>query len=128
MSNGMSDSNKEYLYPDNQNNVTGIYSIIESTGSGMTRNKSAADVHDHPVYRETDFKSLQSDGHVMKKYHARFVVKKGRDGGLYAADMDQGIFTDGMTQEELVNNIHEAVECHFDVPSYEDVDIRIKYD
>jgi hypothetical protein len=39
--------------------------------------------------------------------------------------MEQGIFTDGMTEEELINNIHEAVECHFDVP-YSDVEIDIR--
>jgi hypothetical protein len=77
MSNGMSDSNKEYLYPDNQNNVTGIQSIIESTGSGMTRTNSAADISDHPVYQEMSFKSVHTDDMIMKKYRANFIVKKG---------------------------------------------------
>lgn len=51
----------------------------------------------------------------MKNYHARFEVIVGKDGGLYASDMKQGIFTDGMNREELVKNIQEAIECHFDV-------------
>jgi predicted RNase H-like HicB family nuclease len=94
----------------------------------MVSDKLATDAYGLPLFRETYFKPGGSDGSTMKKYHASFVVKKGRDGGLYAADIDQGIFTDGMTREELINNIHEAVECHFDIPSYEDVDIRIKFD
>lgn len=76
---------------------------------------------------ETGFISSNADSLYMKKYHASFEVKVGKDGGLYASDMEQGIFTDGMTREELIKNIHEAVECHFDVPSYKDVDIKIKY-
>lgn len=101
--------------------------IIQSWEPGMVSDKIAADAYGLPLYRETDFKPTQTEGPIMKKYHASFVVKKGKDGGLYAADMKQGIFTDGMTGDELINNIHEAVECHFDVPSYEDVDIRIIY-
>ena len=89
--------------------------------------KLAADAYSIPHYQEAGYKVTHADGHNMKKYHANFEVKTGRDGGLYAADMDQGIFTDGLTKEDLLNNIHEAVECHFDVPSFEDVDIHIKY-
>ncbi len=93
----------------------------------MVSDKLLADAPDLPLNMEMGFKPTKADGLIMKKHHARFVVKKGKDGGLYAADMEQGIFTDGMTKEELIKNIHEAVECHFDVPSYDEVDIRISY-
>ncbi|MGA9139431.1 MAG: hypothetical protein WBZ29_04350 [Methanocella sp.] len=89
--------------------------------------KSEADANTIPLYPETYFKPAQTDRPVMKKYHANFIVKVDEDGILCAADMEQGIFTDGMTKEELMKNIHEAVECHFDVPSYDEVDIRISY-
>jgi hypothetical protein len=129
MSYRRNDNNKGYLYRDNQNNVmVSSQPMTKSRGPGMVSDKMAADACGLPLFRETDFKPAEGDVSIMKKYHASFVVKKGKDGGLYAADMGQGIFTDGMTRDELINNIHEAVECHFDVPSYEDVDIRIKYD
>jgi len=42
-----------------------------------------------------------------------------------AADMEQGIFTDGRDEEELLKNINEAVECHFNVP-HDKVSITIR--
>lgn len=62
----------------------------------------------------------------MKKYHARFEVIKDEDGNLCAADKKQMIFTDGKTVDELVDNIRDAVECYFEVPS-DNVDIQVVY-
>jgi len=89
--------------------------------------RAAAKSHSISLSNETGFIASKTDGLYMKKYRASFEVKVGKDGGLYVSNMEQGIFTDGMTREELVKNIHEAVECHFDIPSYKDVDINIKY-
>ena len=52
----------------------------------------------------------------VKKYRANFKVESDET-GFYASDMEQGIFTDGETEEELKSNIREAVACHFNVPS-----------
>jgi len=57
----------------------------------------------------------QTDGPVMKKFRANFIVKKDEDGILCAADLGQGIFADGKTKDKLMADIREAVECHFDV-------------
>jgi len=89
--------------------------------------KLAADSYSISLYQETGYKAIETDLPHVKKYHANFEVKIGRDGGLYAADMDQGIFCEGMTKDELIHNIHEAVECHFDVPSFEEVEINLRY-
>lgn len=62
-----------------------------------------------------------------KKYRANFIVTKDKKGILCAADMEQGIFTDGKTKEEFIENIHEAVEVAFDIDSYLEADIRIRY-
>lgn len=85
----------------------------------------SANLCSSPLYRGTEYMPADIEWHNMKKYHANFNVRIGRNGGWIASDMEEGIFTDGRTREELINNIHEAVECHFDVPSYEDVDIKI---
>lgn len=79
-----------------------------------------------PLYRGPGYLHGFSDTLTMKKYHATFKVRVGRNGGLIASDMDQGIFTDARTWDELLANIHEAVECHFDVPSFNEVDIQIE--
>jgi predicted RNase H-like HicB family nuclease len=52
----------------------------------------------------------------MASLKATFQVLQDEDGYLCAADMEQGIFTDGRDEEELLKNINEAVECHFNVP------------
>ena len=96
-------------------------------GGLFLSNKTAVNACSTSLYREAGYNTIKADELYMKKYHANFVVKTGKDGGLYAADLDQGIFTDGMTRDELIQNIHEAVECHFDVPSFKEVDIRITY-
>jgi len=52
----------------------------------------------------------------MASLKATFEIIKDEDGYLCAADMEQGIFTDGRDEEELIKNINDAVECHFNVP------------
>jgi predicted RNase H-like HicB family nuclease len=61
-----------------------------------------------------------------KQFKANFEVIKDEDGFFCAADMKQGIFTDGKDMEELESNMKEAVECYFDVP-YTEVDIQVVY-
>ncbi|MCD1293867.1 hypothetical protein CUJ83_02495 [Methanocella sp. CWC-04] len=61
---------------------------------------------------------------MSKRFSATFKVEVDKDGYFCAADLEQGILTDGKDRDELLKNIDEAVECHFDVPSME-VDIRI---
>jgi predicted RNase H-like HicB family nuclease len=100
---------------------------IFDSQSIIKSDKSAADVYDHPIYRETNFKPAQINEPVMKKYRANFVVKKDEDGILCAADLEQGIFADGKTKEELMKDIREAVECHFEVsPEKVDVEVEIR--
>jgi predicted RNase H-like HicB family nuclease len=126
MDNLLKDNDKEYLYRENQN--AGIVPgklIIESQGPETVSDKSKANAYDLPLYRETGFKPSQADGSIMKKYRANFVVMKDEDGILCAADLDQGIFADGKTKEELMADIREAVECHFDV-SPENVDSEVE--
>lgn len=61
----------------------------------------------------------------MASFKAAFQVIQDEDGYLCAADMEQGIFADGNDEEELINSINEAVECHFNVP-HTKVSITIK--
>jgi len=39
--------------------------------------------------------------------------------------MEQGIFADGKTERELMEDIREAVECHFDLAP-EEVDSKVE--
>lgn len=78
-----------------------------------------------PLYREAIYKPVQTDRNTMKKHQANFVVTKDEDGILCAADLEQGIFADGRTERELVEDIKEAVECHFDV-SPEEVESKVE--
>ena len=43
-----------------------------------------------------------------------FLVKEAIEGGYNARVMDESIFTQGETLDELKINIREAVRCHFD--------------
>jgi predicted RNase H-like HicB family nuclease len=88
-------------------------------------NELAADAYKPSLLREVGYKHRRVDTPIMKKYRANFTVTKDRNGVLCAADMNQGIFTDGKNKEDLINNIREAVEVHFDVDSYSEVDINI---
>lgn len=43
-----------------------------------------------------------------------FIVKESEEGGYLASALNESIFTDGESLQELKNNIKEAVQCHFD--------------
>jgi len=63
---------------------------------------------------------------IMKKFKANFIVEKDEDGILCATDLEQGIFADGKTDEELMADIREAIECHFNIaPEFVDRDVDI---
>ena len=46
-----------------------------------------------------------------------FIVKEPPEGGYEARALDQSIFTDGDTIEELRQNVREAIHCHFETNS-----------
>jgi predicted RNase H-like HicB family nuclease len=43
-----------------------------------------------------------------------FYIEESLDGGYEARALGFDIFTDGETEDELKNNIRDAVHCHFD--------------
>ena len=43
-----------------------------------------------------------------------FIVEESPEGGYEAKALDQSIFTDGDTIEELRQNVREAIHCHFE--------------
>ena len=43
-----------------------------------------------------------------------FIVEESSEGGYEAKALDQSIFTDGDTIEELRQNVREAIHCHFE--------------
>jgi predicted RNase H-like HicB family nuclease len=43
-----------------------------------------------------------------------FTVEEAPEGGFTARAMEQSIFTEADTLDELRQNVREAVECHFD--------------
>ncbi len=88
--------------------------------------KLAANTCNLPLFQETGYKATQTNNSPMKKYNASFEVIRDEEGNLCAADKKQMIFTDGKTIEELMENIRDAVECYFEVPS-DDVDIIVEY-
>ncbi len=47
-----------------------------------------------------------------------FIVVESHEGGYEAKALNQSIFTEGDTLEELKQNVKEAVHCHFeeDIP------------
>ncbi len=49
----------------------------------------------------------------------QFSVEKGQDGYYVASAMNYAIITHAKTLEDLIKNIHEATELHF-----EDVDMK----
>jgi hypothetical protein len=53
------------------------------------------------------------------------VFRDPESGRLCANGVDHGIFTYARTYDGLIKKIREAVECHFDISSYKDVEIRI---
>ncbi len=46
-----------------------------------------------------------------------FIVEESPEGGYEARALDQSIFTDGDTIEELRQNVREAIHCHFETNS-----------
>jgi predicted RNase H-like HicB family nuclease len=44
----------------------------------------------------------------------QFVIEKEENGGYSAKALLFPIFTEGETLDEVVKNIYEAVDCHFD--------------
>ena len=44
----------------------------------------------------------------------QFSIQKAEEGGFFATAVHYSIFTQGETLDELMKNIREAVECHFD--------------
>lgn len=53
------------------------------------------------------------------------VFRDPESGRLCANGVNHGIFTFARTYDRLINKIREAVECHFDISSYKEVEIRI---
>ena len=43
-----------------------------------------------------------------------FIVEESEEGGYIASALNQSIFTDGDSLQELKSNVKEAVQCHFD--------------
>lgn len=43
-----------------------------------------------------------------------FVVEEAQEGGFQARALDEAIFTEGETLEELKSNIKDAMDCHYD--------------
>ena len=43
-----------------------------------------------------------------------FLIEEAEEGGFTAKALEEGIFTEGDTMEELKENIKEAVACHFE--------------
>ena len=43
-----------------------------------------------------------------------FIVKESEEGGYIASGLNDSIFTDGHTLQELKSNVKEAVLCHFE--------------
>jgi len=44
----------------------------------------------------------------------QFLIQKVREDGYIAKAVDESIFTEGDTIEEIKRNISEAIECHFE--------------
>ena len=56
-----------------------------------------------------------------------FLVDEDVDGGYCARALGEAIFTEGETREELVHNIRDAVQCHFDSPEQMPRILRLHY-
>lgn len=63
---------------------------------------------------------------MSAKIEVTFQVFRDPDTGrLCANGVNHGIFTFARTYDGLVKKIRDAVECHFDLSSYKEADIRI---
>lgn len=56
-----------------------------------------------------------------------FMVEEDATGGYVARALGQNIFTEGETRDELVDNVREAVRCHFERPEDAPKVIRLHY-
>ena len=50
----------------------------------------------------------------MNNNEILFIIHKSLEGGFEARALDESIFTEGESLDELKNNIREAVACHFE--------------
>jgi len=63
---------------------------------------------------------------MSSKKEVTFQVFRDPDSGrLCANGVNHGIFTFARTYDGLIKKIRDAVECHFDITSYKDVEISI---
>jgi len=63
---------------------------------------------------------------MSKKIEVTFqVFRDPGSGKLCANGVNHGIFTFARTYDRLIKKMREAVECHFNITSYKEVDIRI---
>ncbi len=56
-----------------------------------------------------------------------FVVEDDVDGGFTARSVGHDNYTKGVTRDELMQNIRDAVRCHFDVPEQLPKVLRLHY-
>jgi predicted RNase H-like HicB family nuclease len=56
-----------------------------------------------------------------------FIVQEDVEGGYSARALDESIFTQGETIDELKEMIRDAVECHFDSPDSAPKLIRLHF-
>lgn len=55
-----------------------------------------------------------------------FLVEEAPEGGYTAHALNQAIFTDGDTPEQVEANVRDAVRCHFDRDDFPRI-IRLHY-
>ncbi|HVT89711.1 MAG TPA: hypothetical protein VHD56_12720 [Tepidisphaeraceae bacterium] len=56
---------------------------------------------------------LQKMGRIQQMNEIIFLVEDEPSGGFTARALGESIFTEGQTRDELLDNIREAVACHF---------------
>lgn len=56
-----------------------------------------------------------------------FLIEEEPTGGLTARALGESIFTEGQTKEELLENIREAVSCHFGDPARTPKVVRLHF-
>ncbi len=50
----------------------------------------------------------------MKKPEITFLVREAEEGGYFAEALEEGIFAEGETMEELKENIKGGIDCYFE--------------
>ncbi len=71
-----------------------------------------------------DFVLYEKGNHALSKEVTFQVFEDGDSGVLCASGVDHAIHTHASSWDRLMENIHEAVECHFEVP-YSQVKITL---